>query len=744
MSQTFQRVLLEFSVLLFIFSYGVLGDDSVLTNINNVSLYYDVELPDNNSAFYMTENYGNNEGDSPIITAGQETRYLNYNYSFQIIQDAIKNMSNAECVKDFKYVSDAIVRNERWALEMIDSFPKYPENMLYGNYYKLGNFDECVRINEDIANTIKGQYCLVNIYIKKKFGEPPKLSKTENMALVRNRSVFNKNILHWSICLPSSCTTNDADMFVRSMLSSTSTEFEVFIDNADPTTCETEETLPITTGEIIYGIVVGAFLIFTVIATFFHYWCICYLRKNAVTNSDSQREKQFGTMKQTLICFSLINTTQRFFHTKPSQLHLESICGIKFISMVFILSGHSLIFIFGGPIANTNFFLETCTRIEHAIFINSPIIVDTFLLISGFLMCRLLLIEMDKRKGKINFLMLYIARYIRLTPAYAVILGFYVTYFPRIGSGPLWKSRVNLEKERCEKSWWLNLLYINNYVGIDNLCMFQSWYLAVDYHLFILAPIVIYPLWKKPKLGEAILFFCFVGSILLPFTITYIDELDPTMMAYPPEIKDLGKNFYFVNYYIKTHMRCSSYCIGLFYAYIVHKIQSNSEKIPKYVNVFGWIFAITCGAASISAVVIFYEPEHIPNITENAFYSAFHRVGWSLFVGWTLLACITNNTGLVNKFLSHKFFIPASRLTYCAYLANGFVEMYGAGKIRQPVYLGIFELASITCGHILTTFAIAFVLCIVFESPIHGMEKILLRNDAKKNQISPRTENLSA
>lgn len=40
--------------------------------------------------------------------------------------------------------------------------------------------------------------------------------------------------------------------------------------------------------------------------------------------------------------------------------------------------------------------------------------VDTFLLISGFLMCRLLLLELEKRNGKINVLYLYIMRYIRL------------------------------------------------------------------------------------------------------------------------------------------------------------------------------------------------------------------------------------------------------------------------------------------------------------------------------------------
>lgn len=67
---------------------------------------------------------------------------------------------------------------------------------------------------------------------------------------------------------------------------------------------------------------------------------------------------------------------------------------------------------------------------------------------------------------------------IRLTPAYFAMIGLYSTWFIRIGDGPLWKYRISMEQERCQLSWWKNLLYINNYIGNDQLCMFQSWYLA--------------------------------------------------------------------------------------------------------------------------------------------------------------------------------------------------------------------------------------------------------------------------
>lgn len=62
----------------------------------------------------------------------------------------------------------------------------------------------------------------------------------------------------------------------------------------------------------------------------------------------------------------------------------------------------------------------------------------------------------------------------RVTPAYMVIILFYMTWFPKMGEGPLWDDRLQLEKERCMESWWTNILYINNYVNTDKLVRYAT------------------------------------------------------------------------------------------------------------------------------------------------------------------------------------------------------------------------------------------------------------------------------
>lgn len=81
--------------------------------------------------------------------------------------------------------------------------------------------------------------------------------------------------------------------------------------------------------------------------------------------------------------------------------------------MFCIITGHALVFMFGGPMENTSFMKEQSQMIQNAFIFNSPLMVDSFLLLSGFLFARLVLVELEKRRGHINFGVLYIFRYIR-------------------------------------------------------------------------------------------------------------------------------------------------------------------------------------------------------------------------------------------------------------------------------------------------------------------------------------------
>lgn len=62
-------------------------------------------------------------------------------------------------------------------------------------------------------------------------------------------------------------------------------------------------------------------------------------------------------------------------------------------------------------------------------------------------------------------------------------------------------------------------------------CMVQTWYLAVDMQLFVVAPLIIYPIWRWKKWGLAWLAFI---ALLCQASIFYVYakyDLSPTTWA---------------------------------------------------------------------------------------------------------------------------------------------------------------------------------------------------------------------
>ncbi|KAK0094750.1 hypothetical protein PV326_010087 [Microctonus aethiopoides] len=651
----------------------------------------------------------------------------------------IDDIREDKCRDHAKLIFNHLQNVTRWAIKFYDASAKFPEGVLGGSTYQFGNFDECLNIGVDnydnVPLGIHGKYCLGEMTI-----EVPEFYFIRNDTIWVN---FKKKYerydntiskLHWGICVPASCSANEIQRVVKRLtdyvFEGTDLIVSPVITNEK---CYSKEPLTADVYDIIYIAVILTIVMLIVVSTLFHAIC-------------GKNDKQLpqNMFHQISNAFSMISNFKKLCGPgHDSNLNLNCISGIKFLAMVFIIAGHCLVFIIGGPILNMDYWEQAVGKAENAIFLNSPLLVDTFLFLSGLLFARILLHELDKRKS-VNFIFLYIFRYIRLTPAYLIIVGLYATWLPKLGSGPLW-SRMIEEKARCQTSWWTNIIYINNYINTDKLCMFQSWYLSVDTQLFIIAPAIIYPLWRWRKPGEIILALTTAISVIIPFTVTLVNHLDPTLMIYTSEIEDISINEYFKSTYIKTHMRATPYCFGLVYGYILYRIQTTSYKFSQSSIIIGWILGALSLIASMFSIGLFYGIRKHFTLIEAAFYSSIHRVLWSLGTGWIILACVTDNSGPVGRFLKWQPFVTLSRLTYSAYLVNGLVELHGISTTRTPQYLDTWSLLSKVMSHLMLTFFGAVILSIMFEAPILGLERIFVRPGVKgsDNSSTKRSEETS-
>lgn len=67
---------------------------------------------------------------------------------------------------------------------------------------------------------------------------------------------------------------------------------------------------------------------------------------------------------------------------------------------------------------------------------------------------------------------------------------------PFLGSGPMFDISLDSWLPNCYDYWWSTILHVSTYTNIDKLCLNWTWYLAADFQLFVLSPILIYPAWR--------------------------------------------------------------------------------------------------------------------------------------------------------------------------------------------------------------------------------------------------------
>ncbi|GFW25938.1 nose resistant to fluoxetine protein 6 [Trichonephila clavipes] len=319
--------------------------------------------------------------------------------------------------------------------------------------------------------------------------------------------------------------------------------------------------------------------------------------------------------------------------TSNREGHLLCLHGIRCLSMIWIILCHDYVFSFNAirnPVETFNFM----DNWYYQILLNGFFSVDSFFLLSGFLVAHLFF-EKIVGSEKISWTYFYIHRYIRLTPVYMIVMGFYTTLYAHLSSGPLW---IYADTDpNCQVSWWYNLLYINNFQTMTALCMGWSWYLANDMQFFVISPLLLIPLWRWPKIGYLLIgvfFYIIFGS---NFFITYKYNLSAglgTIVEQSANVTNFLSRWtdYFDLLYIKPYTRMGPYLVGIVLAYYIHKRKQNgSRKLSLITLTVGWVFS------SVIALFCLFGLYHCHlTIIETAFYNALSRTAFGCCLAWVI------------------------------------------------------------------------------------------------------------
>ncbi|XP_019643423.1 PREDICTED: nose resistant to fluoxetine protein 6-like [Branchiostoma belcheri] len=422
-----------------------------------------------------------------------------------------------------------------------------------------------------------------------------------------------------------------------------------------------------------------------------------------------------------LLCFSPYTNIGKLLSTNQAPGAVTCLHGMRFISMSWVILGHT--FAFASPV--TDNFGEVVGVIGEFTFQavgNAFVSVDTFFFLSGLLTAYLLLRQIKKSRDKgesVPYWMMYVHRYWRLTMPYAFVLMMWLCVYPYMFIGPVWPGEA-LDPV-CGTNWWTNLLYINNVVNFDHMCMGWSWYLANDMQFFVIGVPVVYLLSRWRPVGFALKLALLLSSFIATAVICLHDKLSPSVLG-------LGQPNFMQDYYMKPWCRIGPYLVGMTVGWLMVRINRKSDhrKVMMILAPLGWAVAT---ATALAVLYGLYGTYHgtVMTDSENAFYLTVHRTAWGMALGWVVLACFYGYGGVVDSFLSWDLFVPLSRLTYCAYLVHPMV-IYAVFYTREvPFHFTNISVTYLFVGNLVLSYGLAFLVSVTVEAPLLGLEKIIFR-----------------
>ncbi|VDM53938.1 unnamed protein product [Angiostrongylus costaricensis] len=444
-----------------------------------------------------------------------------------------------------------------------------------------------------------------------------------------------------------------------------------------------------------------------------------------------------------LLAFSAKKNLRRLVQLpKDPQSCITCMFGMRFLSMVWTLVGHSFIFV-QPYMDNVEEFKDALVdNFWNQWITNFTLGVDTFLVLGGTVLSyswfrKWLKNTLEEEPTWTSYgywLRFYRHRIVRLWPAYlytlmAVTLRLSVTHFH-----PMWPPTD--PAVQCPKHWYKNVFFINSL--FDNRCLPWTWYIGTEFLFFLISPIFLLTLHQTPKIGLSLSFVTILASMGLN-TMKMIEEnFPPTQLLWKqPDIFNPNFIQHHLELYIKPQYRIGPYIIGLVLGYYMANYQRQAVKTVRSTKfiMLGWLAGFLCGFWALYGVYPSLQGWNWP--IYHLVYGTIHRLDvFALSMAWIIYACHTGIGGIINTILSANFFLPLSNLCFSVYLIHMIPVVFTYLLIPFPMWFESMLPLFVHCFlQLLISYFLAIVCTLVAEYPALNIESILLAPRQKRTTL---------
>ncbi|XP_072934079.1 nose resistant to fluoxetine protein 6-like [Epargyreus clarus] len=563
--------------------------------------------------------------------------------------------------------------------------------------YHLDDYDGCLSRG--------GVYCLGTFRLSN--------DKNPHFNFIREYSAdarnFDRTLLHRGYCVSSRCSGAD---------SNTTRNFERCVQHVARrhglrTTlhtlhyCKTREESPpeMNVSQMVFLAVLALLLFFNLVGTLY----------DLVTEGENK--------SKLLMAWSARSNWRRLVATHddgdPRLSSLAPIQGIRVLLIGLVLMTHTsqihqMLYLY-----KPSDYEEVLSHPMTMLIRNGTGVLQAFVVISNFLFSYSVLLFSKTRTLNMSLLPLcLLQRIVRILPVYLLIVAYAATWWPMATDGPQWPAVVGAESQICRDKFWAHALFLNNFYKADEHCLLQTWFIAVDLQLYVLASVLTLWLMPRRQLAVPLLALLFVLTTAVNVALAFTFDLKALLYIMVPEnvrVTFRGVPSFSQNY-ISPWGSVPSCFLGLLVGHLHFAIQENGYKITKHKWLM-WLYhmSVPLMVGWILSGNVFLEHAASP---VAAVYSGLERPVFGLLSSIYLLCCVNNVDHWLRRIFGWRGFQAMGRLSLSVLMLHWCVNM--AVSASRPA-LTAFSVLTISGDSLATSMwshLIAIPLTVLVESPV--------------------------
>ncbi|XP_076461880.1 O-acyltransferase like protein-like [Babylonia areolata] len=438
--------------------------------------------------------------------------------------------------------------------------------------------------------------------------------------------------------------------------------------------------------------------------------------------TSATRAEESSNLRRLIGCLSLELHVRKLFDTSKSDSELGCLHGVRVLSLVWVVVADSVLqqVVF---IRNTFPLLAEWRhhKLLYSLIGNGSLGFESLFTVSGLSVGYVYSFHLDRQMGKMNWGTYLLTRYGKIVPAMVMVGVVYLAMFPDLVTGPMSVGKAP-DQDSCLHRGWMNVLLVHNFAS--DMCMSWTWFLAVDFQLFLLTPFLLLTLYHRPRLAYLLVVVVVLASWIANGIITRIRHV-PIAQTVIPDLGNISNSApsdesFAAEYFYKPWTHAGSFFPPLLLGYLLHRSKRRASFRARTL-VVGWLLVFAASMAVLFGVSSELVGERLFSENAVAFYNAVHGTVWSLCVCWLVLVCSTGYGGPVDSFLSWSGWKPCSRLALGGFLVYPIVLMAYNACLQQLMYVTSVVMLYHVLAVLLFCFLLSAVLCLTVEMPVNAL-----------------------